>query len=81
VNCFGELLVTILKIGIPKLLLLLTRLTRFRPMRASDFISLTNKSFENNFNHERESKGLGIPFFELYRTVPDPLKVVPLKRA
>ena len=30
-------------------------------MKAPDFTSLTDKSFENKFNHERESKGPVMP--------------------
>ena len=39
---------------------------RFRvwPMRAPDIITLTNKSLENKFKLESESKGLGVPFLD-----------------
>ena len=32
-------------------------------------IKLTNESFETNFNHERESKGLEIPFLDIFNTL------------
>ena len=57
-----ESILDISKIGITKPLL--SRFTRSRP-RAPDFISLANKSFENKFNHERESKGLVMPFLDI----------------
>ena len=54
---------TIWKIGIPRPLLL--RSTRIWPMRASDITKVTNESFKNKFNRERESRGLGIPFLDI----------------
>jgi hypothetical protein len=34
-------------------------------MRTPDFTSLTNKRFENKFNHERESKSLVMHFLDI----------------
>ena len=35
-------------------------------MRAPDIITLIKESFENKFEHERESIGLIIPFLDMY---------------
>jgi hypothetical protein len=54
--------------GITKPLNLRLRLTRFRPMRAPDFAFLTNKSFKNKFNNERDGEGLSKPFLDIIGT-------------